>query len=1108
MKQHSATHTSSQRRLAKLIALFFSLTTVVPAQAALNIPDTPLQTSVSAEPNIMMILDDSGSMQWEVMPDNITYNSYLYPRPNNLYGGSTYDNEAVDTDQNNQYSRLMRSAGNNKVYYDPAINYLPWSNPDGTLWPNAVPSAAYNNPAATARGTRNLTTNLTEWATWRNNGGGTTTGNRTYFPATYFNYNGGNIWNAGSYTRVEIRPANAPFPKAETRTDCAGSTCTYTEEIQNFANWYTYYRSRVLTSRAGIGRAFAAQNDGLRVGFGTLNKGSTSVDGVSTRSIISGVRLFKDADRNNFFNDLYTTTIPTSGTPLKSALDRAGTYFSRTDDRGPWSTTPGQSGGSDLACRLSYTILMTDGYYGDSISGIGNSDNTAGSTMTSPNGQSYTYSPTSPFSDGNSNTLADVAMHYWKRDLRTDLDNVVPSGKKNPAFWQHMSTFAVGLGVSGSINPETAYAAIDDPSITINWPNPTSNEAKLDDLLHAAINGRGEFFSAQNPTEFADSLSNMLREIIERKSSSSSVTMSGPRITSGSKVFSPSFNTSGWVGELEAYNLTSSGLSAAPLWKASEKIPAHGSRNIFTTSGSNRVEFKWSNLSSTDQTALGNENILNYIRGDRSKETNNGGNLRTRTSVLGDIVHSSPVYQSDKQTVYVGANDGMLHAFNSETGVERFAYIPSPVIGKLRLLSETAYQHKYFVDGELALAEKSDTGLDDTYLVGTLGIGGKGLFALNVTNPASFGAGNVAWEYVDNTDTELGLMMGKPVYARLNDGTRAMIVGNGYNSSSGKAALYVINLQNGTLIRKFVLSNDTDNGLATPGIVDSDGDGKVDYVFAGDLLGNVWKFDLRNTLSGNWPTPTRFFTAKDHLGNAQPITTQITTAINYLQDDPNAGKRFIFFGTGAYFRAGDINDKSRQSWYGLVDGASISARSELRQRTIQSTLTADGKPARAFGEATTNDMAGKRGWYLDWLTPPSFLDVGERMVTPSVMYRLTEPTLIGSSITPDATDPCQPGGTGYVNAINAFTGGSLEESFFIVNNVSGSGVVGSLDIGIGMPSQPALVISDNGAGQLIVGGSGDTGTSGTGGSNVGSTGFNPGNYGGRIYWREIMRQGN
>ncbi len=1121
MRQQSANHTASQRRLARLMAFSFVLTTVVPAQAALNIPDTPLQTSVSAEPNIMFILDDSGSMHWEITPDSYSY--FVFPRPSNVYGSSNYDSYVSTTVDTSPYNAYTRSPQTNPSYYDPGTTYLPWSNADGTLWPNATPSAAYHNPAKTAVGTRNLTTDNTQTATWEtctsestSSCSGTST-SRTFWPATYFWHNGGDKWNRSNYTKVEIRSTTANYSGhgRANRTDCTSGTCTYTQEIQNFANWYTYYRSRILTARAGIGRAFASQNDGLRVGFGTINKASTSVDNVSTQTIVSGVRVFKDSDRTNFFNTLYTRDIPTSSTPLRRALRDAGEYFSRNDDRGPWSTTPGQSGGSDLACRLSYTILMTDGYWNDSYtnSSIANSDNTAGATITGPNGQSYTYQPVSPFRDSHSDTLADVAMHYWKRDLRTDMTNVVPSGPKNPAFWQHMVTFGVGLGVNGSIKPEDAYAAIGDPNKTITWPNPTSsNAAKLDDLLHAAINGRGEFFSAQNPTEFANAMTGMLKEIIERKSSSSSVSLTGTRLSTGSKVFSPSFNTSGWIGELAAYNLSSNGVSSTPVWKASEKIPEHASRKIFvTTSSGEKREFLWGNLSTTDRTTIGSEAILNFLRGDRSQETARGGTLRTRNSLLGDIVHSSPVYHQGTQTVYVGANDGMLHAFNSETGVERFAYIPSAVLGNLRQLSATSYQHKYFVDGELTIADKSDTGLSSTYLVGTMGAGAKGLFALDITAPASFAASNIAWEYVNSGDTELGYMMGKPIYARLNDGSRALIVGNGYNSSSGKAALYIINLQTGALIRKFVVDNVSDSGMATPGIVDTNGDGLVDLVYAGDLKGNVWKFDLNSKIPSAW-SQSKFFTAIGPDNNVQPITAQITSAVNYLNDDPNSGKRYIFFGTGSYFQAGDINDKSVQSWYGLIDtGSTISGRNNLTKRSISSTLTtADGKPARTFSKAATDattgkvtDMTNKQGWYLDWVNPVN-IKLGERVISPSVMYRLTEPTLLGSSITPEANDPCQPGGTGYVNAINAFTGGSLTKAFF-TSEVSGDAVVGSLDLGIGMPSQPALVISDDGAGQLIVGGSGDTGASGTGGSNVGSTGFNPGNYGGRIYWREIIR---
>lgn len=1087
---------SKKHLIARLTALNFGLVSIFPAHAVLNIPDVPLQTNTSADPNIMMILDDSGSMHWEIMPDDLIKNSayFVFPRADGIYGSSDYTNYAAGVEDSDVYNAVARSPQVNTVYYNPGITYLPWSKPDGSLYPNAVPSCALHHPMRSGTGEsycRNLTQqvsnyreNNVRWVSCTSSSSCSLTANtnlasrKTYWPATYFwkASSSTGVWSWSSYTKTVINSSTATYTGhgRENRSDCNNGTCTYNQEIQNFANWYTYYRSRTLTARAGVGRAFAAQDDGLRVGYGTINKGSTSIDGVSTGVIINGVRQFKGNDRTAFFTELYTRDNPASGTPLIGALNAAGKYYSRTDDKGPWSTTPGQNGGSDLACRQSYTILMTDGYYSDSISGIGNSDNTAGSQITGPNGQRYTYQPVAPFKDGNSNTLADVAMHYWKNDLRTDMTNSVPTSAKDPAFWQHMVTFGVGLGVQGSVNPDTAFAAI-KTSADITWPSTGTNSGKLDDLLHAAVNGRGAFFSAQNPSEFAQALTAMLKDIVERKSSSASVAVSGARLSSSSKVFSPSFSTSGWTGELAGYSLALDGTTSLA-WKASEKIPAHASRKIYTVTGGVKREFKWSNLSTDDRAALGSESIVNYLRGDQSKETKNGGTLRTRSSRLGDIVHSSPVYDPGTHTVYIGANDGMLHAFDAQTGTELFAYVPSAVIPNLKEYTQSAYQHRYYVDGELALVTKTESGLTKTYLVGSLGLGGKGVFALDVTNPASFTEENIVWEYTDNSDTELGSMMGKPVYAKLNTGDHAILLGNGYNSSSGKSALYVFKLIDGSLIRKFVPSTATDNGMATPGEVDLDSNGTIDRVYAGDLKGNVWKFDLKSSASSGW-SESRFFVAMAADNTLQPITSKITSAVNYLIGDVNFEKRYIFFGTGSYFQYGDLNDKSVQSLYGLIDdGTAISGRTNLKQRSINTTTTLGGKPARVFQDAATDgngkvtDMSGKKGWYLDWVVGNS--KKGERVITSATSYRLTEPTLLVSSIIPEAEDPCQPGGTGYVNVINAFSGGSLKEAFFEGNLASG-GIIGSLDLGIGMPSQASLTIGNDGKGQLIVGGSGD-----------------------------------
>ncbi len=1087
------------------VVVMCALMTHLTVAEAVTIPLVPLQAINSAEPNIMMILDDSGSMQWEAMPDEITYIDYLYPRPNSLYGGSTYTTTAVDSRSTNRYARLLRSAGVNKVYYDPTITYIPWSNPDGSLWPNAAPTAALNNPANAARGTRNLTIDLTEYSNWRNDSS-TDTGYQTYYPATYFTYNGGGIWNAGSYTRVQIKPGNAPFPKAATRTDCAGATCSYDEEIQNFANWYTYYRSRILTARAGIGRAFALQGNNVRVGFGAINKDSTTVDGVSTSTIILGVRQFTGTDRNNFFDRLYNWPIPTSGTPLRQALDDTGKYYMRTDSRGPWSSTPGVSGGTDYTCRQSYTILMTDGYWngsGASSPADANTDGTSGPSHSGPNGQTYSYVAQSPFSDGRSDTLADVAMYYWKTDLRSTLANEVPTNYLDPAFWQHMVTFGVGLGVTGSVSPAAAFDAI-QTGATITWPSTGTNAGKLDDLLHAGVNSRGGFFSAQNPKEFADSLAATLNAIAQRSGSAASIAANSSQISTNTKVFNAKFDTSRWSGELEAYAVTSTGVASTASWTASNNIPAPGSRRIFTYSGGNVVPFQFSSLSTTDQGYLVNTEKVDYLRGDRSKEKQNGGTLRNRTSILGDIVDSTPAYVSENDTLFVGANDGMLHAFNATTGVEQFAYVPSAVLPRIANLTNPSYTHEYFVDGDIAVSSRTQTP-SNNYLVATLGRGGKGIFALNVTTPSSFGSGSLLWEYFNSTDNDLGYMLGAPIIAKMNDGSVVAIVANGYNSTSGNAVLYIFDLATGSIIRKFDTGVGSDNGLAAPGVYDADNDGDIDVIYAGDLKGNLWKFDVSSNTSSAWgfafmsgTTPLPFFIATDSLGNRQPITAPVSVAKNSVTTDPNYGKRFIFVGTGSYFRNGDTADKSVQSLYGLIDqNYQITGRSNLTQRSIQLESTLNSKPVRVFSGATTGDMTSKDGWYLDLKTAGGVAE-GERIVTAAQAYQLAEPTLIFSSIIP-IDDPCQPGGRGYVNALNPFTGGRLSNGFFdlnadknFANDLAGGYNVGSVDLGIGMPSQPKIV-----GGRLVVGGS--SGKIGDIEINTGAKKTR------RISWREITR---
>lgn len=619
------------------------------------------------------------------------------------------------------------------------------------------------------------------------------------------------------------------------------------------------------------------------------------------------------------------------------------------------------------------------------------------------------------------------------------------------------------------------------------------------------------YFLVQNPLRLKEALKRSFDTIIERSASAGNITSNGQQLRAESRVFQTQFNSDTWYGELLAYDVKATGVSDTPSWRASELLPTAASRNIFTwkDASTKGIAFEWNQLSSTQQTQLGTSAILNYLRGDPSNEKQSGGALRSRVKKLGDIVHSSPYYVKDTDTVYVGGNDGMLHAFSASSGAELFAYIPGLVFDKLASLASPDYQHTYFVDGDIAVSTRTETP-GRNILVASTGRGAKGLFALDITDPGGFEAADVLWEYSAAGDDDLGFVLGRPQIAQLENGETAAILGNGHNSVNGRAVLYVINLATGALIRKIDTGVGADNALSTPALLDSDGNGKVDTVYAGDLKGNVWRFDLSSSNPTQWKsyyrsgsTPLPFFTARDADNHPQPITAQVTIGVNTVTSDTlNYGKRYIFFGTGSYVYANDPSDRKVQTWYGLIDEdvQITDGRASLAQRTIETKGTVGSYAVRVFSEATEGDMVGKKGWYVDLEDPDPR---GERIVTRSVLYPLLEPVLIASSIIPDP-DPCVSGGSGYINAIHPFTGGRLLYPPFDLNNdgkfndhdkLAGGedkAVIGSVDLGIGMPGEATLV-----GNRLLVGGS--TGEIGDIRLNIGSKRL------GRIAWREIVR---
>jgi type IV pilus assembly protein PilY1 len=628
------------------------------------------------------------------------------------------------------------------------------------------------------------------------------------------------------------------------------------------------------------------------------------------------------------------------------------------------------------------------------------------------------------------------------------------------------------------------------------------------------------YFLVQNPLQLKETIKKAFDAIFKTNSSASNVIANSSSLSTSARIFQARFDANYWSGDLVAYPITSSGVSTNTEWEASASIPAPTARRMYVRAGAKNTygtgdsrEFLWSQATATAKTALGTSDLLDYFRGVRTKEVQNGGTLRDRTThVLGDIIHSSPYYLKDTNTIFVGANDGMLHAFNAQDGVEQFAFMPQSALTKIKKLSSPQYTHDYYVDGEIEVSSKSSSTDNRNYLFAGLGRGGKGLFALDVTTTSTFDQTKYLWEYAPDTsttaasDNDLGYMIGRPSFVKMNNGKSAVIVGNGYNSTSGLAALYIFLLDsNGAIteVKKIATTAGSDNGLSTPGAVDTNGDGQIDIIYAGDLKGNVWKFDVTSADTSKWGIATTgnpFFVAMNSSGQRQPITSRVTSAVNDVSGDPNIGKRFVFFGTGSYFASTDPADTNTQTWYGLIDdGTAITSRTNLKQRTISTASTFSGYLVRTFSTAEAGDMTGKVGWYVDMT-----VSAGERFVTESVVYKLALPTLIASSLIPVANDPCIAGGNGYLNFISPYTGAQLPIGIIDVNKNGtfaddkvGNEFIGSIDLGVGITSQGTKV-----GNQIAVGGSNSDPNSRVGSATI-NGGITP--IKGRISWREIVK---
>jgi type IV pilus assembly protein PilY1 len=1136
---------------------------IVPAQAALNISNTPLFTSNAVKPNLILSIDDSGSMESEVLFEsndgalwwntaddrfvnsgavnfntsgvaNDTWRKFTYLFPN---GTGTGDRVYADADHNHyaipplpQYA-FTRASVYNKMYYDPNVTYEPWAAYGTTSFADIVPTSAPSDPTA-GTSAFDLTTTISSNSanhvfkmydgmkvpagTEYNTGSGWSTAvstvsisstqgvGITYYPATYYvpvgsggytvNGNPGTCASPvpGHYTvfkdnpsslagidalgpdggclqKIQIKSTTSSYAHDGSRTDCAGATsCDYNEEITNFSNWFGYYRKRHLALRAGMGQAFTGMNN-IRTGIFTIND----------RDPVTMWDMANSSDADTFFSTLYDISGNGGGTPNREALDYAGQQFMRTDATAPIIE----------ACQKNFTLHFTDGF--SSLSG------------TLPNPGNQDGGEGAPYADGFDDTFADIAMDYYKTRLRNDLPSgLVPiheaCSTTTPApildcnADLHMSTYTVGLGAKGTLFGITHNTVADAYASPPTWPdtNAARDSTQIDDLYHAAVNGRGEMFNAASAHDLKDKLQSALISIQAQIGSSAAVATNSTRLDTNTLIYQARFNSLDWSGQLLAFAINADGSIGAQQWDAADLIPSPASRDIFSyddTSGSETgIGFQWANLNATQKGYLGatvseQQDVVGYIRGVQGNEQQNGGGFRNRSSVLGDIIDSDPWFvgqgkfgyqtlpgtvsgtegfeypafllgkASRSKMLYVGANDGMLHAFDAATGVERFAYVPAAVIPMLKDLSLPTYgsspAHEYFVNGSPRAGDVFYSGSWHTVLVGTTGAGGRGVFALDVSDPDNFGAGDVLWELTSAIDGDLGYTLPQPSIVRMANGEWAAIVGNGYNSDNERAVLFIVNIETGSVIQKIdtlVGSASAPNGLATPIAVDVDGDRIVDSIYAGDLLGNLWKFDVDDSNTNQWksafgPTsaPEPLFVAcnEDPCVNTQPITAKPQVGKN-----PD-GEVMVYFGSGKYFEIGDNNvgaSPQVHTYYGIRDdGSQVSGRDDLQEQTIDAEVSAFGFDLRVTSNQQV-DYSVKQGWFMDLVSPVSGAE-GERVVSPSLLRgdRLVFATLIPQQ------DPCSFGGTGWLMELDAVNGARLDKSPFDVN---GDGVFDDADL--------------------------------------------------------------
>ncbi|WP_313953683.1 PilC/PilY family type IV pilus protein [Accumulibacter sp.] len=777
-------------------------------------------------------------------------------------------------------------------------------------------------------------------------------------------------------------------------------------------------------------------------------------------------------------------------TTLTGTLNTSKNYFA--------GTLSGLASPTKYTCQQNFVMLVTDGLpTGDTSGNLYSAADRTNTCDWSTTNNSCT--------SGTFGTAATHAINAVTALRTTAVTNLGIS-----------STNKDGTGaVTGNYDVQTYVVALGDT---------VANAGALSVMNAMAYNGgTATALLTTDAAAFQNAITKISDDITAKVGSSAAVAVANAHVTSTDNAsYASKYDSGTWTGDINSFPIDiATGLpSTTSQWVAGSAaaqldLRSSASRLVATsvaTAGSiGGIQFQPTTATTATKLTAAQQTLLNtptttdgaavlaYLRGDR---TNEGATYRVRVHLLGDIINAEPLLvrgptanyadtdygtfkasnSSRTRMLYQGANDGMLHAFEAATGAESWAYVPNLVIANLNNLSrKTGFTHQYYVDGTAVSGDvdfknvegATGSGTDwRTIVVGGLGKGGRGYYALDVSTPGAATEvdvkNKVLWEFpnsISNTSERnaatlnMGYSFGKPIIVKTKAKGWVVLVTAGYNNGTntgdsggdGLGRLYVVNPKTGDLIKDIPTTGCSATPTTSPCglayisayVSNGDVDNTVEYVYGGDLQGNIWRFDLTSNAASGWSV-AKFTTLKDSSAVAQPITTAPELALLSIN---GANARMVYVGTGKYLGNSDVSTTQTQTMYGLRDqlvALPDPLRASLVQQTITTTFSATTPPVPVSRTVSNNavDYASKKGWYIDLPTS------GERVSTDP---GLALGALVFTSNIPSAT-VCVPGGSSWQYFINVKTGGLVENSTVPWSGTYLGAVLASRPVLIQLPS--------------------------------------------------------